>query len=283
MTIIRKVRRWVPMMKAIGGSIDSKTRTLRAVITTNDVDRDGEIIEPKAFKKRIDTFLDNPVLLWMHDPRQAPIGSAKGIEFFDDRIEADLQFRAEGKSAIADEAWGLYEDGTLKSFSIGFRIFEVEESTDEETGRSLPPRITDGELLEISAVSIPANPNAIAKHFGAATLLQKGLDILKENGLGSLISGGKSGKLVPTADKVFAPLDELSCLRTSTQLLEDIAKDPGAFSEAIRDARSSLILKALVSKNPSQEIDDSNAPEELMTALKGIADSLDGFGTEEES
>lgn len=280
---IRKVRRWVPMMKAIGGSIDSATRTLRAVITTNDVDRDGEIIEPSAFRKRIDTYLDNPVLLWMHDPRQAPIGSAKGVEFFDDRIEADLQFRAEGKSQIADEAWGLYEDGTLKSFSIGFRVFEIEESVDEETGNAKPIRITDAELLEVSSVSIPANPNAIAKHYSAAVFLQKGIATLKENGLGHLLTDGKTGKLLANTEKIFAPLDELACLETSTQLLDDIAKDPSAFPETIREARSALILKALLSnKEVSREIDSSNAPEDVVAALKGICDSLSGFAPEEE-
>ncbi len=279
---IRKVRRWVPMMKAIGESIDSATRTLRAVITTNDVDRDGEIIEPSAFRKRIDTFLDNPVLLWMHDPRQAPIGLAKGLEFFDDRIEADLQFRAEGKSQIADEAWGLYEDGTLKTFSIGFRVFEVEESVDEKTGNPLPPRVTDGELLEVSAISIPSNTNAMAKHYGAAVLLQNGIAILKENGLGGLISGGKSGKLLTNQGKIFAPLDELACLRTSAQLLDDISKDPSAFNETIREARSALILKALLSsKEVSQELDSSEVPEDVVAVLKEISESLSGFTTEQ--
>ena len=143
-------------------SVDAKARTLDATISTNQVDRDGEIVEPSAFQDRIDTYMSNPVFLWMHQ-QDKPIGNVRDLDIKEDRIDAVFQFREEGKSELVDDVFGLYEDGTLKTFSIGFRVFRMEFEADE-AGQNLPPRITDAELYEVSAVSIPANPGAVAKY-----------------------------------------------------------------------------------------------------------------------
>lgn len=158
MTEVMKSKRSA-VMKAT--SLDAKKRTLDATISTNQVDRDGEIVEPSAFKDRIDTFMDNPVFLWMHNPEKV-VGNVTDVDIKKDRIDAKLQWREEGRSELSDEIFSLYEDGTLKTFSIGFRVFKMEFS-EKEDGSPEPPKITDAELYEVSAVSIPANPGAVAK------------------------------------------------------------------------------------------------------------------------
>jgi len=171
-----KEKRWCPILKAAPDSLDAEKRTLRAIITTNQVDRDGEIVEPAAFEKRIDSFLKNPVLLWMHNPMNPPVGKITGVEFHKDRIEAVLQFRAAGKSDLADEVFGLYEDGTLNSFSIGFRVFGMTDPVeDTDSGKMEPPHITDAELMEVSCVTIPANTGAVSKAVKRAKLLDDAL------------------------------------------------------------------------------------------------------------
>ena len=161
---VDKLKRFALFSKAEGpSSLDADKRELTAVVSTDDVDRDGEIVEPSAFEDKIDTFLANPVFLWMHEARNPPIGRALDVRIGKHDIEADLKFRPEGESELADDIFTLFADGTLRMFSIGFRVFEMVFSENEETGDSKPPRITSGELLEISAVSIPANPNVGAK------------------------------------------------------------------------------------------------------------------------
>ncbi len=156
-------RKGVPCFTVKGSSLDEKARTLDAVVSSDIVDRDGEIVEPAAFAKRIDSFLANPVLLWAHNPFEPPIGKVLQLEFKKKRIEARMQFRAEGDSELADDVWKAFAGGFLNAFSIGFRVFQVEESKDESTGAPKPPRITDAELFEISAVTIPANTDALVK------------------------------------------------------------------------------------------------------------------------
>ena len=171
-----KEKRWCPILKAAPGTLDAEKRTLEATITTNQVDRDGEIVEPGAFEKRIESFLKNPVLLWMHNPMNPPIGKITGVAFHKDRIDAQLKFRDAGKSDLADEIFGLYEDETLTSFSIGFRVFGMTDPVpDEASGKMEPPHITDAELMEVSCVTIPANTGAVAKAVKRARLLDEAL------------------------------------------------------------------------------------------------------------
>jgi phage head maturation protease len=54
------------------------------------------------------------------------------------------------EDSFAKEIYRKYKDGFLNAFSVGFIPLEAEENT-----------YTKSELLEISAVPIPANPNAI--------------------------------------------------------------------------------------------------------------------------
>lgn len=156
-------RKHVPCFAVKAKSIKEKDRTLEAVVSSDIVDRDGEIVVPKAFEKRLDTFKANPVLLWNHNPFEPPIGKVVDLEISEKRIDAKMQFRPEGDSELADDVFKAFAGGFLSSFSIGFRVFEVEQSKDVATGRPNPVRITDGELFEISAVTIPANTDALVK------------------------------------------------------------------------------------------------------------------------
>jgi len=48
------------------GSIDEDNRTMRFVGSTRNLDRYGEIVEPKAFEKWLPTFMANPVFVAGH-------------------------------------------------------------------------------------------------------------------------------------------------------------------------------------------------------------------------
>ena len=144
--------------------VNRERRAVRAILTKRVVDRDGEVIEPSGVI--LDHFLQNPVLLWAHNPQNPPIGRWENLEVLSDRIEGTAVFLPEGKSARADEVWAGIEMGALQAFSIGFRVLK---STDEpvlpgQTG----PTITKWELYEASAVAVPANPEALAVSFAKA-------------------------------------------------------------------------------------------------------------------
>lgn len=117
-----------------------------AIASTPDPDRDGEIVDPMGME--MTQFKKNPVLLWGHDHFSLPIGKVTDIRATVEGIEFDAEF-AEGNE-FAQDVKNLFRQGILNAFSIGFIPLERRNE-----------KITRAELLEISAVNIPANPMAL--------------------------------------------------------------------------------------------------------------------------
>lgn len=136
----------------ITGIVKSKKDDIYSILaSTKDVDRDGEILLPSAFKN-LDRYLkENPVILGFHDYHNFPIGKAVDGKIGDNALMLDIVF-AETESG--KEAKYLYDNGFMNSFSVGF----IPKSWDyDEEGRRT---YTDVELLEVSAVPVPANAAA---------------------------------------------------------------------------------------------------------------------------
>lgn len=137
-----------------------KTGKLVAVAARKNVDRDGEVILPRAFEKRLDVYLSNPVMLWEHDNYGLPIGKAENIEISDDEMTFKPVF-AKKQSDFADTVYNLYLDGFLNAFSIRAMVHDVSDEPVLEGQKGAT--ITDAELLEISSVNIPANQEALMR------------------------------------------------------------------------------------------------------------------------
>jgi len=143
-------------LKGYVEKVDSDEGTLSvAIATDSSVDRDGERIDSKGWD--FSNFKKNPVLLWAHDYRGTPIGKVNNIRRSGDKILFTPQF-AVNASEKAKEVFNLYKDGFLRAFSVGFSPSEWE---DKEGKDGMVRTFTKAELLEISAVPVPANPNAI--------------------------------------------------------------------------------------------------------------------------
>jgi len=119
-----------------------------AVASTGIKDRQGEIIEPTAW--RLDNFKRNPVLQWAHDYRSLPIGRVEDIAIEETRLIFKPRFAAD-IDEFAKKVWQMYKGGFLNAFSVGFNPIKDKEGD----------KWTDVELLEISAVPVPANPEAL--------------------------------------------------------------------------------------------------------------------------
>jgi len=138
-------------------SIDLEERTIVMVMTTNDVDRDGDIVETKGID--LTNFQQNAPFLWAHDASALPIGKVLEIDRTDTEMVGTIKF---AEYAFADEVFKLYADGTLNAGSIRFDPKSYEYLKNEE-GNITGYHITESELLEFSAVPIPANANALKK------------------------------------------------------------------------------------------------------------------------
>jgi len=148
--------------------INELDRTLDAVASTDDMDRDHEVVLPSAFKQSLGAFKANPVILACHQHRLSSgsspvIGSAlpESIEIGDSKVTFTMKFAT---SALGEEYWQLYKDKHMRAFSIGFIPIEHEDKKDEKLGWIRT--YLKIELLEISAVPVPSNRRALARAKG---------------------------------------------------------------------------------------------------------------------
>ena len=148
-------------------SIDKDTRTITGYASTGTVDRHGEIVDPKAFKKDLKRFLKERHLFaanhrYVNDAGEPTIiGKVVDASIDDNGLLATFQFDTD---ELSEKWWQKYVSKTLNAFSIGFIPIkwvenEVQENNDSPSRRILT--YTEVELLEISAVPIPANREAI--------------------------------------------------------------------------------------------------------------------------
>jgi len=137
--------------------VDRDSHTLSAIFSTADTDRHGDIVHQnwdlKFFKK-------NPVILNSHNYNDATevIGRSETTGVVDGRLEGTIKF-AVAENPKAKIIFDLYAGGFLNAFSVGFMPNEFNDKGE----------ITASELLEVSAVSVPANAMALAK--------KKGIDV----------------------------------------------------------------------------------------------------------
>lgn len=196
-------------------SIDEKNMELTALISTNAVDRYREVVEPEGMNKK--NFSKNPVVLWAHSYETPPIGKALWVRKEGNGIVSKVKF---ANTAMGQEIFNLYKDGFMKAFSIGFIPTKTDfpERDEDEKAHKKPVAIyKEWELLEFSAVPVPANPEAVAlavkkgliKDDEAPAILEKGFDV--ENWNRTEESG--ENDFDDTFDGTSELLDEIDALK----------------------------------------------------------------------
>ncbi len=147
--------------------VDTDERTVTATITTSAVDRFGEVVVSGG--ANLDNFTKNPVVLWVHNSHELPIGRALWLRKTKNKIVAKIQFAAKEVNEFAEQVFQMYKAGFLKAFSIGFRPdFDEMRAPKPEDIKKNPEWAAASriffkwELLEFSAVPVPANPEALA-------------------------------------------------------------------------------------------------------------------------
>jgi uncharacterized protein len=150
-------------------AVDKENHTLTMVCSTEDIDRHGDTVKQDGWDLR--PFKKNPVILNSHNYFDATEVIAKGIK---PRIEGKgkkAKLVMEWKFAVeenekAKTIFDLYAGGFLHASSVGFIPRKFGER--EDGGRDWFT-IVEAELLEVSAVSVPANAAAtLAKSIGAS-------------------------------------------------------------------------------------------------------------------
>lgn len=146
-----------------GISVDESedgTLFIEGVASDFETDRDLEAFESGAFTSGLKGYMENPVLLYHHDPSKA---LGRVTEAVLDR--KNLRIRAEipkpPAGSWAETVYQQVKGGIIRGFSVG-GAFRRRQGAD---GR---PRIFDVDLQEISVTPLPVNPRALFALAGKA-------------------------------------------------------------------------------------------------------------------
>lgn len=156
-------------------AVDDVNGIITFLGTTPTKDRWNEIVDPQGVI--LDNYRKNPVFLWAHNYQVLPIGKSLAEKVTPYGIEFDIKFDLADQ--FAKEVYRKYKEGYLQATSIGFIPLEWEDIEDS-TGRVRVYR--KWELLELSAVPVPANPDALQMALRKAASLEEFSAILEEEG-----------------------------------------------------------------------------------------------------
>jgi phage head maturation protease len=182
-----QIRGTVPVRVVSGGGGGA---CIELVASTGIIDRYGEVIEPRGW--RLENYRKNPVFLNSHryGDVTATLGRALVTEVRQEEGRDVLFQRVEFAVEVSPQArvaYGLYRGGFLHAVSVGFIPLKWEDGDGREhtSGRTLSPgelsedranslstlnpqlstpprrRYLEQELVEVSAVAVPANSEAL--------------------------------------------------------------------------------------------------------------------------
>lgn len=210
---------------------DSQTESgqgipIRFTASTPGIKRDGLDVDQSKWK--LDHFQNNPVVLWVHDYRgqRLPLGRAE-VFVEGGNLIADVVF--DPADTFAVEVERKYRSGFLHTVSVGWNDVEIDGGIRHE-------------LLDLSAVPVPGDPNA---------LIQRELA-----GLRNLHSALASVLETPAEDNEDSPEPEIR---------------PASRTETIADAPASLGVGGVVDEydgfEETREIDYAEVARHLLPLI----------------
>lgn len=133
-------------------------RVIPMVASTAAVDSYDEIVDQETW--RLERFAANPIALRQHCPWEDPVGFWRNVRVEGGALRGDLVLYDAATSPEAEKIWQRYLQGGPVACSVGFYPRRTEKRVVDGVERRV---LLDCELEEISVVTIPANPEAVAE------------------------------------------------------------------------------------------------------------------------
>lgn len=227
---------------------DIGERSVLFTISKEVVDRDGDIL--RASGVDFSNYMKNPVFLSFHNSREFPLGKVTKFWVEGNEVKAVVYFptleelatdpnNASEKAKLVDFCYCCYKTGMLNAVSVGFIPIEWIET---DNGYD----ILKWELLEFSAVAVPANQDAIAQ-----AVKSFGNDFAK-----SFITEEKSGRKISAQTRAI--LDKIKACGDELEKCQETLKGCG---EALRKALAEL-------DEPEEEIEEEKQYVELPDSIE---------------
>lgn len=223
--------------------ISTDARTVSFVFSDESVDRYGDIIYARGWE--LDNFNANPIALFGHDAGSVEnvIGRAKNVRVHGTKLLGDIEFMGADANPNAEAVYQMVKGGFLKTVSVGFAPIEWSQAQDESRPGGVD--FKKSELLEISVVPIPANPNALVQAKAA------GIDV-----------------------------DRLGLMRIAPKIVRKGLYSVGYLAQILCDLG---YLQDSVAWEAEYEGDGSTVPAALMDAMKALGQVLIDMTAEEVS
>jgi hypothetical protein len=208
--------------------LDEATGRVSAVVSSEKIDRDGDVIRADGWDLR--SFKQHPVLLSSHDYHslEKQIGVWEKMDVEGAKMKGVARFFIGKGNAEADWAFELAKEKQL-AFSVGF-IPDMEKAVplnkDDSFGVN-GMEFRGQELLEVSAVTVPSNPDALQRMVTTKGLHPVVAEIVKER-LAEPISDDDLGPkkprplLVTLTDDQFDRLIRMPSQSAETRLAERV-------------------------------------------------------------
>lgn len=142
---------------SVKNDFNEKENTIKHIISTNEVDRYNESLDPMGMVDENFTKNGQPVL-WMHNsfagtgPSKMICGTSLYRARESDKVIAKTRFL---NTELGNDVKNFYKEGYLNSWSVGWKPLSKPEY---KNGVSYYAK---WELVEYSAVIIPANPGCV--------------------------------------------------------------------------------------------------------------------------
>ncbi|RWR08485.1 HK97 family phage prohead protease [Paenirhodobacter populi] len=127
---------------------DTEARRIVGIASTPVIDRMGDSLDPQG------AVFNLPFPLLLHHDHTRPIGEVTDARVTPQGIYIVAQIAPAGTTDDVDAGWNMIRAGLLRGLSVGFIGREWQAIGDG--GR----RYTEWEVIETSAVAVPANPEA---------------------------------------------------------------------------------------------------------------------------
>jgi HK97 family phage prohead protease len=135
----------------------SQEMVITGIANAATVDRINELIEMSQWK--LDSYLKNPIILYQHE-YDDPIGFARNVQVTSQGLSFEAVIGDPSKgyelTEAQREARSLLAQGVLKAFSVGYYPEDYEYDSAHEVWK-----LKNVDLMEISLVSVPCNPDSL--------------------------------------------------------------------------------------------------------------------------
>lgn len=265
----------------------SKDRVITIKGSDESVDRDGDIIRVAGWD--LGNFKKNPVFLTHHNSRSMPVGrvvrvwKASGVE--GSPSGSALMFRVffptAEVSAESDAVFKLYQSKLLNAVSVGFRVKKgTIPATDEERASmglgKYGIEIKEAELHELSAVSIPANQNALVVRSLKEAELCKNADVEYE----IETSEDEADAIANEAkDNVIGDDEGEDFVKVPKKVLDLLISKVQSTEEKIDKLLLKEVSSNTTSEDESQELNDESVDKAKDSESEATDDDLDDFAT----